>query len=274
MKKIVYTTDFSENSVAALKYAQALGKLLKTDVIALHVYSNGELFSGPSHKLEKRQKYLDKLEGFCREHLNEPIKNLDLTMAAVQGTDVPAAIMDFVRDMDVYMLVMGACGTGTLKEIVLGSTTKRMLSISRFPVLAIPSNFEYGPLKKVIYTSMFYREDIKNIYELAKIIAPLEVEIVVVHVTHKDELDATKQLEKFKDKVSKAVDYDKIDYHLLFSDQVFEALQHYIEDTHPDMAVMLERIKGTEISNIFYRDKVKRMQSCTKIPILSFRVNK
>ncbi len=272
MKKIIYTTDFSENSIAALKYAYALAPLLEADLIALHVYSNGELFAGGSHKKKDREKHLEKLENFCSTHLGKDFNKLDISVAAIKGSKIPATIFDFVRDLDVYMLVMGACGTGTLKEVVMGSTTKEMLSLSTFPVLAVPSHLDYKPLNRVIYTSLFYKEDISNIYELVRIVAPLGVEIEVVHVTDKEEMKSTKRLEKFKKEVEEKVSYEKIKYRLIFSDKVFEALKNFIDDTKPDMVVMLERKKKAEISNILYRDKVKRMQTCIQVPILSFPV--
>lgn len=272
MKKIIYTTDFSENSVAALKYAYALSHLLQADLIALHVYNNGELFPGKSHKKKDREKHLKRLEEFCSSNLGEDFEKLDISAAAVKGSKIPSAIFEFVRDLDVYMLIMGACGTGTLKEVVMGSTTKEMLSLSNFPVLAVPSHLEYKPLSRVIYTSLFYKEDISHIYDLVQIVSPLDVEVVVVHVTDKEEMRATKRLEKFKKELEEKVSYEKMKYRLVFSDKVFEALKNFIEDTHPDMVVMLERKKKAELGNILYRDKVKRMQACIQAPILSFPV--
>lgn len=272
MKKIIYTTDFSENSIAALRYAYALSHLLQADLIALHVYHSGEFFAGSSQKKKDREKHLKRLEEFCSSNLGEEFEKLDISVAALKGSKIPSTIFEFVRDLDVYMLIMGACGTGTLKEMVVGSTTKEMLSLSNFPVLAVPSHLEYKPLTKVIYTSLFYQEDIGHIYDLVQIIAPLKVEIVIVHVTDKEEIKATNRLEKFKKEVEEKVSYDKIKYRLLFSDKVFEALKNFIEDTHPDMVVMLERKKKAEFGNIMYRDMVKRMQACIQAPILSFPV--
>lgn len=272
MKKILYTTDYSSNSVAALKFAYSLGKITNTDVIALHVTNVSESETS-FHKNSIRTKHQKKLENFCSEHLGDGFKNLDLSAAVIKGDNVPQAILNFTRDMDIFMLVMGACGTGTLAELILGSTTKAMLNIATFPVLAVPSDYEFKGLKKVMYTCLFQKEDVHNIADLVAIVAPLHVAIEIVHVTHKDELAVKENLEKFKAKVNAIVDYKNISYKVVFSDNVFESLKASLEEIQPDMLVMLERKTKPELSNILYRDKVKKMQSCTKVPLLSYSVS-
>ena len=269
MKKILYTTDYSLNSVAALKFAYSLGKITNTDVIALHV-TNTPQSETSFHKNSIRTKHQKKLENFCSEHLGDSYNNLELSAAVIKGDNVPQAILNFSRDMNIFMLVMGACGTGTLAELILGSTTKAMLDISTFPVLAVPSDYEFKGLNKVMYSCLFQDEDVHNIADLVDIVAPLNVEIEIVHVTHKDELTVKANLEKFKAKVNEIIDYKNISYKLVFSDNVFESLRASLEEIQPDMLVMLERKTKPELSNILYRDKVKRMQSCTKVPLLSY----
>ncbi|MFD1096283.1 universal stress protein [Salegentibacter chungangensis] len=272
MKKIICSTDYSPNSVSALKYAYALSRLIKADLILLHVYPPSEVRGGvTSHgKKEALNIHHKKLKTFCEKHLEKDFDSLNISLAVVPGPNVPHSILDFIRDLDVYMLVMGACGTGTLKELIMGSTTKEMLSISPFPVLAVPAEFSFKSLDKVVYTTMFEEEDLNNIAELVKITKPFKMKLYVIHVTNKDELLTRNEMEEFKARISKRIHYDNIQFEIVFSDDVFETLKSTIEEIHPDMVVMLERRNRTELSNILHRDKVKRMQSCTKIPLLSY----
>lgn len=272
MKKIVYTTDYSHNSVAGLKYAYELAKLLETDLIVLHVYEPG--ITQGNHALkgkgEIRQLHQTKLMDFCGAHLKKPFHELDLSLAIIPGSDVAQSILDFVKDMEIRMLVMGACGTSTLKKRFLGSTTQQILDISPFPVLAVPADFKYKDLKKIVYSTSLEEEDLANIAELLKIMAPFNIRLIVIHITNRDELLVRNELEEFKKVVAKHYPYKDIQYELIFSDNIFETMKKVIEEIDPDMVVMLERHNRPDLSNILHRDKVKRMQSCTKVPLLSY----
>jgi hypothetical protein len=60
MKKLIYTTDFSKNSVAALNYAAGLSKLLDAELIVLHI---AEKVEKDKKKAYLHQKHKD-LEAF------------------------------------------------------------------------------------------------------------------------------------------------------------------------------------------------------------------
>lgn len=272
MKKIVYATDYSYNSIAGLEYAYTLAQLLETDLIVLHVYEPSTLPGNHmlKGKTEIRQFHHTKLMDFCGTHLNKPFHELDLSLAIVPGNDVAQGILDFIKDMEVRMLVMGACGTSTLKKRVFGSTTQQILDISPFPVLAVPTDFKYKNLKRIVYSTSLEEEDLANIASLLKIIAPFNVKLIVIHITNRDELLVRNDLEEFKEMISKKFPYEDIQYEIIFSDDIFETMKKAIEQIDPDMVVMLERRNRTELSNLLHRDKVKRMQACTKVPLLSY----
>lgn len=272
MKKIIYTTDFSDNSVSALKYSYALSNLLQADVIVLHIFKEQP---EPEKELISDEKLIvqhhkDRIRDFCSLHLKQDFESLNFSEAAVQGTDVSREILHFVRDINVCMLVMGACGTSNLKELFLGSTTTEMLAISPFPLLIVPTGFVFKKLEKIVYTSDLQLKDIYNIGELVKIVSPLNSKIVVIHVSKEDTLMNKNLLEWFRKSLSEKVNYPHIEIEIIFSEEIYETLKLYIEESEADMVAMLERKHKPEINYLLHRDLVKRMQSSLKVPLLSF----
>lgn len=272
MKKIIYTTDFSDNSVSALKYSYALSNLLQADVIVLHIFKEQP---EPEKELISDEKLIvqyhkDRIRDFCSLHLKQDFESLNFSEAAVQGTDVSREILHFVRDINVCMLVMGACGTSNFKELFLGSTTTEMLAISPFPLLIVPTGFVFKKLEKILYTSDLQLKDIYNIGELAKIVSPLNSKIVVIHVSKEDNLMNKNLLEWFKKSLSEKVNYPHIEIEIIFSKEIYETLELYIDESEADMVAMLERKHKPEINYLLHRDMVKRMQSSLKVPLLSF----
>lgn len=270
MKKIIYTTDYSQNSVAALKYAVTLGELTETDVIVLHIYDPSE----QDKEKNARKIHQEKLTQFCKDHLGKHFSTSLISVAAVKGNNAPRAILEFVRDLDVSMIVMGACGTSTLKEMFVGSTTKEMTAVSPFPVVAVPANHKPIGIKDIMFPSTLEVKDIENIQELIKILSPMKPEIRVVHVTHKEQEEAEEVLTDFRKKAQDKLNYDHLEYRLIYSQKVYEALKQEIEDSKPDMIVVREYTDKNEVNKLIIRDKLKWIQSCTSAPILHFPVEK
>lgn len=273
MKKIIYATDFSENSVAALKYSHQLGKLLKADVIVLHVFNPDDLSTARTTAEKKQvvEHHTSRLKKFCSLNLQENFENLDLSIAIIKGENVTREILKFVRDMDILMLVMGTCGSGTVRDFILGSTTKDLISSSLHPVLAVPGNFEYSLLQKVMYATDLEEEDINNLCKLLSFFGPLEVEITVVHVTSNRESEAIDLMEWFKELLYERTSYPYFHFEILYSADVISALTDYYCEVEADLVVMMEHKTTFDIHSVLHRDLVKRMQSCTRIPLLSLK---
>ena len=272
MKKIIYATDFSDNSISALKYTYELSKLLQVDVIVLHVFNEipkTEIDIISDEKLiVLHRKNL--IREFCSLHLKHDFESLNFSVAAVNGKDVSREILYFARDMNVCMLVMGACGSGNIKKLILGSTTTKMIEISPFPVLVVPKGFVFKKLEKILYSSDLQLKDIYNIRELVKIINPLNSKITILHIAKKDDLMNKNLLEWFKKSLSEKVTYPNVEIETIFSEEIFDSLILFIDKSEPDLVVMLERKHKPEINYVLHRDLVKRMHSSIKVPLLSF----
>ncbi len=267
MEKIIYATNFSKESVAALKYSYGIRKLYNAEVIVLHVFDAG---SGSDEKfkiIDKRRE----LEDFCSLHLGEKYDDLDLSVSVINGDHVVHEIINFVRDLDVKLLIMGACKANPLNELLLLDTTKEMISNAPFPVLAVPHGFQFQIPEKIMYSTDFDEEDVYHIKELAKIMAPFSAEITILHVSEEKEEKANSLLVRFKDLIDEKVDYDQIHYKIIYSDDIVDSLKTYVEETDVDIVAMLERGKKAELTKILHRDLVKRMQACLKVPLLSFK---
>jgi hypothetical protein len=165
---------------------------------------------------------------------------------------------------------MGAGGKGNLKELFLSSTSTKMISISPFPLLIVPTGFVFKKLEKIMYTSDLELKDIYNISELVKIVNPLNAKIIIIHVSKEDNLINKNLLEWFKKSLSEKVTYPNIEIETMFSEDIFETLMLSMDQSEVDMVAMMERKHQPEINYLLHRDLVKRMQSSLKVPLLSF----
>jgi nucleotide-binding universal stress UspA family protein len=112
--------------------------------------------------------------------------------------------------------------------------------------------------------------DIEVIKKLSKIAKAFKAKIQVVHITTEKEYEVESQMDLFKDKLKKKVDYENIKFKILVSDDVFNTLRMYLEEIEADIVVMLEREKRGLLSKLFHGDLVKKMETYDKLPLLSF----
>lgn len=277
MKTILYATDYSENSVAALKYAYALCKRLKTRLVMTHVYDVPtvlgtqltEPFPGLSKDAGRHER--EKLQGFFKKHLGKVSNKMKLHFEPVEHMSVIGGIISKATEWHAYVIFVGMKGEGRLREILMGSTTKALIEKAPCPVLAIPENTNYVPLKTVVYATDFEEEDVYAIRRLTEMAGAFQAEIKVVHIITEREYEGETQMEWFKDMLQKKVNYKKIEFKLLFSDDIFEALRMYLEDVGAELMVMLEREKRGLLKKWFHRDLVKKMESYGQVPLMSFR---
>lgn len=276
MKAILYATDFSDNAVAALKYAHQLSVSLNYRLVVCHIFKipiiGDSVVLDDIPKLQKKAKKATrvKLQEFCSEHLGKDWRTKNLQIEPVENSTILNGILDTANNWHAEMIIVGMKGESKLIDLLFGSTTNALIQKAPCPVLAIPADTSYMPIKRVVYATDFEEEDIHAIQKLIEFAEPLEAEIKIVHVSTRDEYAGDMQMEWFRDMLESQFLYSKIEFKLIFSDDIFDSLRIYLGDVGADLVVMLERKKEGFLRKLIHRDKVKKMESYGRVPLLSF----
>ena len=278
MRTMLYATDYSENSVAALKYAKKMAEQLNYRLVITHVFDfpivlglEGLDQPFPHEDENGFKRHRTKLEGFCEEHLGHTWKAPNVQLQPAEHNSVAKGIISVAEEWHAQIIITGVKGKNTLRELIMGSTTKRLIARAPCPVLAIPFDANYTSIKTVVYATDFEEEDVYALRKLAEMAEKLEADIKIVHISTRDEYKGEMQLDWFKDLLGKKVTYENMEFMLLFSDDVFKSLHDYLSDVNADLMVMLEREHKGLIKKWFDRDLVKKMETYGKVPLLSFR---
>ncbi len=275
MKTILYATDYSDNSVAALQYAHTLSKKLNGKLLVLHVFvlsvtiaSTVSLsYSRKEVKAFKEQR--ERLNSFCEEHLGiEPTMNV--TLRINEGTPAWESIINSANEMNVDFIVVGKKGESAIKKVLLGSTTSALVEKADCPVLAIPEKIASKEIKTMVYATALEEVDVLAIEKLVSIAKHLNASIKVVHIATKDEYAGEEQMEWFKEMLQQRINYNRLHFALWFSEDVFSALKQYLIEINPDILAMLERQGHSLIKSIWHRDIVKRMMTESKFPLMTY----
>ncbi|WP_299524387.1 universal stress protein [uncultured Lutibacter sp.] len=275
MKTIIHATDFSDNAISALKYAYALSKKTKSVLWVVHIFNNATLASTLNDPIllpieESIQQKNAKLKEFCKSHLEGEFDSLNIKIEAIEDSSVVTGIISKADELYASMIVTGMKGKRVFKELLIGSTTRKLIEKAPCPILAIPLNATLDTIKTIVYTTDFEEEDISAIFRLTEIAKIYNATIKIIHVSSKKDVDSQQEMEWFKEILTQKVTYKNLEFEVVFSDDTYTTLLQYLDVVKADLLAMLERDKKGLFKKIFHKDLVKKMESKIQIPLISF----
>jgi len=161
LRNILFATDFSEVSKAALPYAMDLARLYEGQIFVAHIVPYEPY---PSIPLEPIPVDLDLLWNREKQNMadfasqssfgNVPHEEI------LQRGDLWSAIADIIEKKRIDLVVAGTHGRHGLKKVVLGSAAERIYRQAHCPVLTIgPEAVERGraswELKQIVFATDF-----------------------------------------------------------------------------------------------------------------------
>lgn len=142
-KIIVFPTDFSDASLAAIPWVKRLAAVLDADVHCICVveephiigpYGVGTISIPSGEELaENTRPHLDE---FAAKHFGEMSSS---SLARVLIGRPAEEIVNYAGSLDAAMIVMATHGYSGLKHLVLGSTAEAVLRRAKCPVLSVRS---------------------------------------------------------------------------------------------------------------------------------------
>ena len=276
MKTILYATDYSKNSVSALKYAQKLSGMLQSLLVVTHVFNYPIVTGGvvidrlPELRKQNLKTHRAKLQDFCKKHLGVQWKRMNLQIAPVEDLAILDGVLAIAADWNAELIVVGTKGESALQDVLLGTTTKRLIKKAACPVLAIPSDTFYTAPKTIVYATDFEQEDVFAIQKTVELAQRFKSKLYLVHISNKKEYASEMQIQWFKNALAEKVTYEHLEFRQLFSENIFKELHSYLKEVNADLVVMLEREKHGFLKKWFHRDLIKKMHSYGEVPLLSF----
>lgn len=141
-KRILVTTDFSENARAALPYAKAFAKAYGAGIDLLSIVYSYEMAVGPMVPLSSAPDYLDGLRDDVLKSLREQVAKetgpgVDITPHVMIASTPVEGILDYASEHDVDMIVMATRGHGVWRQFLFGSVVRSVTQHAKCPVLCV-----------------------------------------------------------------------------------------------------------------------------------------
>lgn len=246
-RRILVAVDFSDYSLKACQVAFNIAKDVNAKVKILHVYQN---IYFPSHipfadtlKKNPEEGLLNK----TRKQMLDLCMNIDNKISkgewssvnysySIREGQVEDEIANFVAEYTPELLVLGTKGKHNDGVSILGNVTADVIEIINIPVLAIPDNFSIPLIedtKHIVYLTNFKKRDFSSIEKLINVLKLRQgVKITFLHIaslTNKQIGLSISELENMKEKCKTLYPDLNIDYLIIDSPNVVEAVENFVK---------------------------------------------
>lgn len=273
MTRILFPTDFSDNSLKAIAYGLSLFKDEPCTIFLLNTYmppvyhteyilgSPGQIGLGDMIQQESKNN-LKELKEKLEKEFSNPLHTF-ITHSAFNMLANEISHMTEAEKIDV--VIMGTQGATGAKEILFGTNTVHAIRNSKCPVLAVPQGYDYKRPASVLfptdYEVSYSDKKLSSLLQIAKL---HETKIHVMHVFTQLKLDEEqlRNQNTLKDILSKSGTFHEVE-----SDEIITAINKFQEKTQVDMLVMI-RNKHTFLERLFIEPTIKKIGFHVKVPFL------
>lgn len=273
MKKIILPTDFSENAYNAIVYALELFKNEECTFYLLNTYTpvlydSEYMYYTPTMSIDEvyktnSTKGLDRLAKRLKREFDNPKHTIKKISAFNFLTD---EINEQIDEKNIDLVVMGTQGATGAKEILFGSQTIHTIKKAKCPVLAIPSEYEFIPLKNILLPSDLSIGFKENQLKLLRTLAvENKVDLHILHIMEGDTL--TPVQEEGKHELSKYFKDVSLHFHFEKGDDIQHGIVEFQKKNPVEILCMINN-KHSFFENLFFRPVVHKVGFQVKVPFL------
>ena len=276
MQHILATTDFSNNAYNALFYAAQLFRNKECTFYILNTYEEHTPLTSKRIPAGKGDALLQQLSDESEEGLKTTVHKIVLdngntnhmfNTISAKGDLVEVISKTVERNM-VDLVVMGNTGTTAAKAIFMGSSAVKTIKAMKLcPLLIVPSEIDFGPVKKIAFVTDYKRSfNLKVISPLLFMASLFSASVRIFRALESESLDETQKsnrdiLRQYLDPVD-----HKVDQMPDFSSKI-KTINNFLKDSDIDMLTMVNYEKGF-LKKLVQGSLIKKMSFNLDIPFL------
>ncbi len=279
--KILFASDFSDNSTNALRYAIILADQLRASIHLLHVtYPESDMlgYTGMvssvlnSDAVRTCERQLKK-QGLKALSQVQETYVLDSKLMITEEVELglPIKTISAKAEQEGFdLIIMGTRAEHSRWENWMGTVSSGVVEISQTPVLVVPENAKFYPIRKVGYASEFKKSDPYFIWESGELLDSLNFDLYCIHVDTPKGNDGVFDEEKMKRYFRNFRSEQEIHFVNKEGAVVGEELEKTIEHLDLDMMIIQSEPKGL-FQQIFGSSTAKKMIFRSPVPVLILR---
>jgi nucleotide-binding universal stress UspA family protein len=275
MKNVLLLTDFSENSINAMRYALQLFGDDMCNFFVLHVQSSTSYISDDLllagnesiyDSIIKKSKH--KLTKLTVELKNE-VKNENFNYEILVDYDVLTdAVKQAKTSKNIDLIVMGTNGVTGGKEIVFGSNTINVIRKLDCPILVIPEGFKYKRPKDVLLPLDLFDSISGNAFtNVVKFTQRFSKKLHLLRIKPNNE--DSKEEKKDKGHIGYFLKEGNYEYHVINNVPMQYAVSCYTQTHNIDLTTLLVQNESL-FERFFIGSPTTQISNKIRVPLLIF----
>jgi nucleotide-binding universal stress UspA family protein len=186
LSNILFATDFSPYSNAALPYALAIAHQYGAKIYGAHVVASEDyLFAAPDLWTARLQQEKD-LEHEVKGHLDEQLRGVQHQTLFGVG-DVWNTLSRLIGENDIDLLVVGTHGRTGARKVLMGSVAEKIFRQAPCPVLSIGPNVPcklVGEIQfhNILWATDFGEESLASLRYAFSLAEETQAKLTLLHV--------------------------------------------------------------------------------------------
>lgn len=248
MKTILVPTDFSKPAQQAVTLGTAIAKKSKATLVLLHVVEQpssaavnvaGEVVYVHDWAdriftlklIDKSKQQLLQQEEKCRA------EGVKIRSELRIGTPFKG-VQEIVTAQAVDLIVMGTEGRSKLEEILIGSTTEKVIRQANCPVLTVGRKTNVASFSKIVYATSLIKDEEKFALEVQKFQRLYDAELHLVWINTPGMFQPDTQVRNTLAQFAKRMKLRNVQISTFSDYSVEEGILHYAESIEADLIAM------------------------------------
>jgi nucleotide-binding universal stress UspA family protein len=272
MKKFLVPTDFSETSKNAAKYAAQMAAGIPGAKVILINISDKFTAGSDSSPLTETKKDRRTILQAALAHVAEEMRslaNVEIEFVIEEGSSLVETLDRYVRHQGVNMIVMGITGASRLEQLFIGSNTLDMVDAGVCPVMIIPPDAQYHPIKNVLFASDF--KDVETTVPAVPVKSVLDLFKASLHIVNVDSehyVDITDEYKAQRVKLETILGSYQPEFYFIRQYDFLDAVSQFTQDKNIDVIVTVPK-EHSFLSGLFKTSHTKKLAYHSHVPIIA-----
>jgi nucleotide-binding universal stress UspA family protein len=275
MIRILVPIDFSEQAACAVRTAANIARKSGAEIFLLHMLD----LPANDTDLSAHGDASSPAKAFYLQQIHEKIKKI-IESELLEGVKVSeevrfhktfSGIINYSKELETDLIVMGSHGATGLKEMFIGSNTEKVVRNSDIPVLVVKSGYGDFEMNKFVFASNF-KEDIKPSFErLLKFISKFDAELHLLFVNTIHNFETTKETNERMKKFVKEFDMPKYSMTIYNDRSIEKGIINFSNEIGVDIiALNTHQRKG--LSSMFNDSISQDLVNHALKPVVTFKI--
>jgi len=205
MMNIICAADLSETSFNAIRYAAGFAKAMQASLRIVNIVGHLKnkqaetaIYHSPNSNVQS-----ELLQNICKE-INATY-NVSCNYVSEASSE---SLNDIINQNseEGMILIIGSDGTDNIYKYIFSSPAHRTVKRLHCPVLLIPADYKYQPLKKIVFTWDLSIENQHPFKVLNHLINNYEPELTVLQMTRKRKTGNDEMIQQIRKEISGYLD--------------------------------------------------------------------